>query len=217
MKSPAAKMEGRVLQPENIRYTVAIPPGHSGDQPPPLVLSLHYAGHGTPFYGRLMLADLVEPALRALQPLIVAPDCPAQDWSQPRSVELIRCLVNEVGTRHEVDPERTLAVGYSMGGSGVWHLARRHPQWFAAGVVMAGQPPQGLGQAGPGMPLYVIHSRADELVPLAPTENVVRALQERGDPVEWVPVEGITHFETARFVPLLAGAVPWIKEIWATG
>ena len=34
------------------RYTLAIPDGYTGQEPTPLIVSLHYGGRVTPFYGR---------------------------------------------------------------------------------------------------------------------------------------------------------------------
>jgi len=63
------------------------------------------------------------------------------------------------------------------------------------------------------VPLYVIHSRRDELVPFERTEQVVHQLEGRGVAVELALLDGITHYETGRFVGLLRAAVPWIRRV----
>ena len=208
-------IEKRVLQPGQRRYTIAIPKGHSGDQPVPLVLALHFGGPVMPFYGKLILTGLVKPALGELA-VIVAPDCTARDWTQPQSEADVLALLDSIQDIYSVDPQRTLVTGYSMGGQGAWYLAGRHQERFAAALIMAGLPPSGVLDVEWKIPLYVIHSRQDEVMPLQPTKEAVKELKAKGVSVELVVLEGITHYETSRFVEPLRAARPWIEGVWQT-
>jgi predicted peptidase len=161
-----------------------------------------------------MLTGLVEPALRELGAIIVAPDCTGYDWTDPQSEADVIALLDHVQGAYNIDPQRVLVTGYSMGGIGTWHLAARHQDRFTAAVVMAGVPPSDAAEREWAVPLYVIHSRADEVLPLEPTETVVGQLQDKGVPVEFVLLEGITHYETGRFAPALRAAIPWIEQAW---
>ncbi|MCF8067604.1 MAG: dienelactone hydrolase family protein [Desulfobacterales bacterium] len=214
MKTLPSKIKNEQLQPGEFRYAVAAPHNYSGKKPIPLVLALHFAGHGTPYYGRLILSGLVEPALRDLGAIIVAPDCPVSNWTQPQSTEMIMSLLDEIEKTYKIDTRKTLAVGYSMGGVGVWHLSKMYPERFAAGIVMAGRPPKLSGKHGVKMPLYVIHSRADEIMPIAPTERAVNDLMGKGYDIEFVAVEKIKHHATGQFTETLSDAIPWIKKRW---
>ena len=60
----------------------------------------------------------------------------------------------------------------------------------------------------------MLHSRQDELMPLASTEHTVRSLQRQGVDIELNILEGITHFETYRFVDPLRETIPWIRRVW---
>lgn len=71
---PPPTIRQEVLEPGRL-YTLAIPASYTGDESVPLVLALHYGGHGAPYFGRGVLTGLVEPALRELEAIIVAPDC----------------------------------------------------------------------------------------------------------------------------------------------
>jgi len=113
-----------------------------------------------------------------------------------------------------VDPNRTLITGYSMGGMGTWHLAARYQERFSAAIIMAGLPPADSTNIHWDLPLYIIQSRHDQLMPLRPTEDAVEQLKSSGVSVELVVLDGITHFETLRYVEPLMDAVPWIKEAW---
>ncbi len=207
-------IEQKVLQPGDQRYTIAFPTGYSENTPVPLILALHFAGHGTPFYGRMILEELVKPALGDLGGLIVAPDCTSDSWSNPQSEADVLALLDYVSNNFAVDPERVVVTGYSMGGNGTWYLAARNPGRFSAALVLSGWPPDEVGLVDWQVPSYVIHSRQDELMPLEPTRFAVTALAEKGVEIELMVLDGITHFETFRFIDPLRSVVPWIEQVW---
>jgi predicted peptidase len=208
------EIQEKVLQPGERRYSIAIPDSYTGTEPVPLVLALHYGGEVTPYYGKRMLTQLVEPALRELGAIIVAPDCNAGNWTEARAEKDVLDLLAELGRTYNIDSDKILITGYSLGGMGTWHLAARHQDLFAAALVMAGRPGQEALGTQWKIPLYVIHSRLDQVVPLAPTEQAVEQLKARGVAVELVIVEGISHYESHRFKRHLKAAVPWIRQAW---
>jgi predicted peptidase len=199
------------------RYTVSIPRGYTGRDPVPLVVSLHFGGEVTPFFGRGLLELLVEPALRELRAIVVAPDAAAaaRGWANPESEKHVLELVEHIVASYNIDTRRTLLTGYSMGGMGTWYLAPRHPEIFRAAIPMAGRPQDLAASFEWATPMYVIHSTADELIPLEPTETLVAELRARNAPVQLTVVDGITHFQMAGFQRHLRAAVPWIRETWA--
>lgn len=207
-------IEQKVLIPGDQRYTIAVPPGDPDRKPVPLILALHFAGHGMPFYGRTLLEQLVVPALHGLGALIVAPDCTASSWSDPQSEADVLTLLDFVLDHYAVNAERILVTGYSMGGNGTWYLAARHPDRFSAAVVMAGWPPTEVARVDWKVPLYVIHSRDDEFMPLEPTKYTVNSLVEQGAEIEFRILEGITHFETYRYIEPLKSVIPWLDSLW---
>jgi predicted peptidase len=208
-------VQGRFLQPGDRRYTIAIPTDYTTDQPVPLVLALHFGGPVTPFYGRYILTGLVEPALRGLGAIIVAPDCTASDWTHPQSEADVLALLDHIQDTYVVDPQKTLITGYSKGGQGTWCLAAQHQERFSAALIMAGWPQSDTIYVEWKIPLYVIHSREDEVIPLEPTEMVVKQLWAKRVSVELVVLEGIAHHETDRFVEPLRMAVPWLEKVWS--
>lgn len=214
LKAFPSDVQERVLQPGDRRYTVAIPRGYTANQAVPLVLALHFGGVVTPFYGKLILTGLVEPALRELRAIIVAPDCTASDWTHPRSEADVLALLDHIQDTYAIDPKRTLITGYSKGGIGTWYLAAHHQERFAAALILAGLPQADVVDVQWKIPLYVIHSRQDEVIPLDPTETAVKQLWAKGVSVELVVLDGITHYENNRFVEPLRAAVPWIEKVW---
>ena len=203
------------LAPGYRRYTLSIPENYTGDQPVPLILVLHYAGHGTPYYGELILTSLVEPAFRELGAIIAAPDCPDFDWTQPKSEQLLLDLLADLKGRFNLDPRRILLTGYSLGGIGTWHLAARHPEGFTAAIIMAGRPLAAYQTLNWHLPLMVIHGRNDELMPLQPTKEAVIWLEEQGVDIQLRILEGVSHYETHYFEVALRNTIPWLLDRWA--
>ena len=124
-------------------------------------------------------------------------------------------LLDHVRSEYRIDPDRILVTGFSLGGHGSWFMASEHSDIFSAAIPMAGwaQPPW--LEKIDAIPLYVIHARNDDVVPFAGAEEAVAAVRAKGEPIEIVVVEKLTHYDTARYVTYLRDAVPWIERIWA--
>lgn len=197
------------------RYTLVIPDVYTGQEPVPLVVSLHYGGEVTPFYGRGLLDSLIEPVLRGLDAIIVAPDSAAGNWANPASEQHVLELMDYIEAHYNIDANKILLIGYSMGAMGTWYLTPRHPERFKAALVMAGRPQTDSKAFDWKTPMYLIHSTADEVVPLEPTQTAVEQLQAQGASIDLVVVDEITHYEIARYRPHLRAAIPWIQEAWA--
>jgi predicted peptidase len=200
----------------NQRYVLSIPDNYGGEQPVPLVLVLHYAWAGSlpDFYGQELLENVVHPALRDLGALMVAPDCLHRDWTNPESEAEVNHLLDFIDGTYGVDRGKVIVTGYSLGGIGTWYMAACNQARFAAALPMAAIVPREAMEADWSVPLYVIQSAADEIVPFELTERSVRRLQKSGVAIEFVVLEGVTHFETGRYFRPLRDAVPWIREAW---
>jgi hypothetical protein len=198
------------------RFTLAIPAGHDRATPMPLILSLHYGGRVTPYFGRGLLEALIAPALAELGAMIVAPDNADRGWANAASEQKLIALLDLIESSYAIDRRRTLVTGYSMGGAGTWYMIARHPDRFAAALPMAGRPPtEELESFGWQVPMYVIHSTADERIPIGPTKDAVAKLEQLGADIELNVIDGITHFEMGAYRPHLAAAVPWIRAVWS--
>ena len=204
----------QILTPRDQRYTIAIPAAYTGAEAMPLIVALHYGGPVTPFFGKDILAGLVEPALRESGAIVVAPDCLHGNWTNPQSESEIIALLEHLQARYPIDAHRTLLTGYSLGGAGTWYLAARNQDRFAAAIPLAGWPQPDSAGVEWQIPLYGIHSRQDEVVPCERTEQAVKQLRDRGVAVELVLLDGISHYEVERFVEPLRAAVPWIRRAW---
>lgn len=196
------------IQGQRLRYTLSIPEGLT--EQAPLVLCLHYAGHGSPWYGRGLLTQLVEPVLRPLGAVMVAPDCPGPHWADPAVVLRVLALIDTLAQDHKTDPERVVVIGFSMGGMGAWHLAAAHPERFSAAIPIAGRPAGTL----PRIPMFIVHSRRDEVVDIQPDEAAAATLEVGGVPVVFKALERPTHYDVQAHADAMDDLVPWLQALW---
>lgn len=75
--------------------------------------------------------------------IYVAPRAPSDNWNlwhEPHIDELFARLVESLVALEGVNPDRVYLMGYSAGGDGVYQLAPRMADWWAAASMMAGHP-----------------------------------------------------------------------------
>lgn len=198
---------------KEVLYGLSVPDGYSPAQPRPLVLALHPGGERMRYYGSAYTKAVVAPGVAALNAIIVAPDCPSGSWTDAAADSAVMALLERVMKDYAVDRRRVLVVGFSMGGRGTWFMASHHRDLFTAAIPMAaavGEPADTLAT----MPTYVIHSRRDQVVPFAPAEQNVRALERLGRILKFDALNDLTHFEMVDYVPALRRAVAWVAEQW---
>ncbi len=197
----------------SLHYTISVPPGYAQGQPTPLIVALHYGGDVTPFYGRGVIDELVAPALGELGAIIVAPDAlGGGDWTTAENEKAVIWLTRSVMKSYSVDPKKVLVTGYSMGGQGAWFLGGRYQDLFTAVIPVAGEPAGGSLQWT--VPVYVIHSQNDQIIPYGPVQKHVEQLKAKGANVELKTVSGLTHYQTTGFVGPLHETVPWLRQAW---
>ena len=169
----------------------------------------------TPWYGEGYLSILVKPALRHLDAVIAAPDCPTPNgWDNPTAETAVIALMNHIKRHYKIDGTKTLLTGFSMGGIGTWYMAARHPQLFSAFIPVSAVAGPGIIEKVAEIPIYVIHSKADEVFPVKQVETMVQTLKDRGVSIQFKILRGISHYQTQAFSGALRKTIPWIKETW---
>jgi len=214
--------EDRVLNLEDgtdLRYGLHVP-ASAGDGPVPLVIGLHYGwgggGSPPPYYGRDYMNILALPGFAELDAIIIAPDCPGRGWADPRSDAAVMALVESIRAEFQIDPDRIVVTGFSLGGMGTWSFAARHPDLVSAAVPVAGRPTDEMVRGWGNIPVFAIHGDRDDVVPIGPTRDAIAKLSARGVVAELVELEGFTHFQTPSYARPLTAAVPWLERIWSS-
>jgi predicted peptidase len=202
------------LPPGYRRYTIFTPHEYTGEQSVPLILALHYTGHGIPFFGGEILLSLIKPAFGEINPIIISPDCPAKYWHDAESEQMIFDLLDEIQEKYNINPNQILVTGYSLGGMGTWHYAGRYPNHFTAAIVVAGNPPEDALEIDWRIPLLVIHGCDDEIFPLRETKEIYLQLKKLGFDIEFRILEGVSHYDIKYYGAALRNTIPWLTRVW---
>ena len=224
-----------------LRFAMVVPAMMPGDQIP-LVLALHgrpALGDTVPaYYGQGILESLIGPALHPLGALIVAPDAPKNNWTDPEAERAVIALVNEMRQRYPIDTMRTLVTGFGAGGMGTWFLTNKHPRLFRAAVPLASFPlarytrmdrasilaaydEMARDRTGSwtapyrAVPVYAIHSRQDENIPFASESTLVAMVNARGGLVHLVAVDSLRHGPAEVYQGALRSSIYWIRRQWS--
>lgn len=207
---PGTHQLERTIDGATVRFTLHVPFDLPKRKKPAIVLALHYAGHGAPHYATGYVSSLVAPGLDGLDAVIVAPDCPGSRWTDPAAASTTLALLDAAVEEWRGDPKRIYVTGYSMGAMGAWYLIATHPERFSAAIPIAGHPRD--HGATVTTPVYAIHGRRDELIPATPTEQTIRAMQQRGARAHFDAEPELSHYDVARYVPALKRAVAWLSQ-----
>jgi predicted peptidase len=194
-------------------YRLFIPKGYDPSQKYALILYMHGAGdrgsdnkqqfsHLTMWMARTR-EQIDTPAF------ILAPQCPSKmQWvntpwkkgsysvdatpmSDPMKVALE--ILGAVQAEYNIDPDRILLTGVSMGGFAVLDLVARFPERFAAGVSVCGAGDPSKAKSMAHVPLWLFHGEKDYTVPTRGSREMVAALKEAGGAPMYTEYKGEEH------------------------
>jgi peptidoglycan/LPS O-acetylase OafA/YrhL/poly(3-hydroxybutyrate) depolymerase len=142
----------------------------------------------------------VQPALQARYPVFVlAPQLPeGASWSSPGAdlspygAKVIE-LVSDLASEYPIDRNRVYLVGQSLGGTGVWDLIAKRPDFFAAGVPLAGAGDPRRIVAAREVPVWAFHGAKDRTIPVARSQEMVIALKAAGGSVNYIEYADADH------------------------
>jgi pimeloyl-ACP methyl ester carboxylesterase len=195
-------------------YSLSVPTIDLTEPPAALIIALHWSGPVSPYFSEGILTYLVEPALGELGAIIAAPDCRFANWTNLRSENQVLELIDYLVQGYNLSPQRTILTGYSMGGTGAWYMATRRPARFCAAIPISCAPHPDIPLLDFRLPLYVIHSRRDELIYYEQVDFTVQKLRQRGLLVEFDLLDEPTHYDTDGFIESLQATQAWIRQRW---
>jgi fermentation-respiration switch protein FrsA (DUF1100 family) len=67
----------------------------------------------------------------------------------------------------------------------------------------------------PELPIYIIHSLDDELLPYSDAKRAYQALVGDDRQVTFETVEGVGHFEGEGYIEPLRESIPWLINTWS--
>lgn len=191
-----------VIGTETYVYQVYLPPSIANAKDLPLITFLHgirERGQGGFITG--MFATVVKQYLKEIPAVVLLPQCrPNFYWSDAPMERMVTGQIAAATREFSVDPRRSSLLGVSMGGYGVWHLAARYPQRFAALVSICGGSPLTTGDRfGPiaekvgDTPVWLFHGAEDRIVQVSESRSMAAALKARQGNVRYDEYPNVGH------------------------
>ncbi|RYD20221.1 MAG: alpha/beta hydrolase [Verrucomicrobiaceae bacterium] len=159
--------------------------------------------------------------IRLYQPkegIYLAPRAPTNTWNlwhEGHIDPLFERLIEGMIATRGVDPDRVYLMGYSAGGDGVWQLAPRMADRFAAAAMMAGHPNEASLLGLRNLPFAIFMGGEDK----AYDRNKIAAQKEKElDALQKADPKGYEHFvKIYKGLPHWmdgkdAEAVPWMAK-----
>jgi predicted esterase len=188
------KLAVKVSQPPDYLYEVRVP--HDYVKRPqdrwPLILFLHGSGErGRPLRaleGQGPLGSIN--AGHALPFIVVSPLCPNGQWWSPEGLSRV---LDQVEASYRVDATRIYVTGVSMGGFGVYDVAARYPQRFAAMAVLSGGGEPATAERLKTVPAWIFHGADDDQILPRYSAAIADAMKKEGAEVKLTILPGVGH------------------------
>ena len=180
-------------------FTVFVPEGYVPYRPTPLVVGLHGGAAGGKS-GDVVLGSGRDAGLMYLKGcqargwILVCPTAIVAPWAAPPNDAYLLSVIEEVGARWNIDPDRVFLTGHASGGTGAWALGSRHTDQFAAVGPTGSMAPQGLKAfRAAKTALFVYHSADDPAAPLGPVQAFVDQALDQGQDIVYLRLEDQGH------------------------
>lgn len=179
----------------SLRYLLYLPDDARERPDRPLIVFLHGSGERGDDLSLVLkqgLPRLLEEGLE-LPAAVLSPQLPAgQLWT--RQLPALRALIEHIVNEHNLDRERIVVTGLSLGGAGAYELASAHPETFAAVAPICGPWTwMFVTDQSARLPTWVFHGDADEVVPVGESLRLVEELRQRGAEPRLSVYPGVGH------------------------
>lgn len=175
---------------EYLRY---LPDGY--DEPGkqwPLLVFLHGAGergHEIEAVKRHGIPKEIE-AGRKLPCVVVSPQCPpGERWN----VYAVEVFIERMAREYRIDPNRVYLTGLSQGAFGVWSVALRHPERYAAIIAVCGGGESRYAAALKNLPVWAFHGDQDKVVAIQRSQEMIDAIKAAGGNPRFTVYPGVGH------------------------
>jgi predicted esterase len=196
---------GLPIRPSRARYNYVtyLPRGYDSDfaRKWPTIIFLHGGSSRGNDLNKVKangIPDRIERG-KELPFIVIAPQCPIDKrWETDEWFDI---FYNEITTRYRIDTSRIYLTGLSLGGSGTWYLAMKHPSTFAAIAPISGKTShlQFIMDSActlAGTPVWMFHGTGDEIVDINETYHIAKKLDQFGINYSLSTFEGYKHWQT---------------------
>ncbi len=221
MQEKSIELEGKKLRWKEKVFGEAPATGHS------LWISMHGGGNAPAQVNDRQWTNQIGLYVPA-EGIYIAPRAPTDTWNlwhEGHIDPLFQRLIDDFVALRGVDPDRVYLMGYSAGGDGVWQLAPRMADRFAAASMMAGHPNEASLLGLRNLPFAIFMGGDDAAYNrnrIAAEKGAELDRLEAADPGGYVHrvriYEGLGHWmqrKDAEAVPWMAGfrRNPWPKKV----
>ncbi len=179
----------------------------------PLLVYLHGAGergkvaehltrHGIP---KLISEGKEIPAV------VLCPQCPAAFiWNNV--AEEIKDIILEVSEKFQIQKDRIVITGSSMGGYGTWEIAMCFPEIFAAAAPVAGGGVTFRAGKLKNVPIKAYHGSNDDAVEFINSELMANSVVKRGGKAELITLHGMGHNDAIDYAYRSTDLIDWLLK-----
>ncbi len=179
------------------KYTLFVPSEYRGDLSFPLVLYLHGAG-SRGVDGVKPTTDGPGPFIKEREKtfdmLVLFPQSGTGTWgADTDDGQRVMAVLEEVVREYRVDRQRIYLTGTSAGGFGVWGLAARYPDKWAAIVPICGGGDPHSADAIKHIPCWCFHGARDDVIDVEQSRRIIAALRAAGTSPRYTEYPDVGH------------------------
>jgi predicted peptidase len=206
---------------DEYRYQIYVPREFKPSTPMPIILALHGGGAANARDGLRQTENGLARAIRLhverFPSIVVFPQSPAgTSWVHPLGERIALAALDKSINEFRSDTSRVYVVGHSAGGNGSWSLAYRHPDRFAALIVVCGyigesiggrsgihypailpptvkDPYAAIAQRVSRLPIWIFHGDADPIISVEESRRMASALKAIAGDVQYTELPGVGH------------------------
>ena len=175
--APVGAQPGQEVRVDSqlFRYGLYVPPDYGPEKAYGLVICLHGAGFSGDSYLERWQARLTD------KYILACPTLTHGHWWTRTAEMLVMATIRTVSKQYHIDSDRIFLTGMSNGGIGAYLIGAHHAPCFAAVVPMASgldKVLMPLLQNFRHTPLYIIHGKQDQVMPVQLSRSIVDILTE---------------------------------------
>jgi len=199
------------VEQDRLRTTLFFPEESKTAQRSLLVCILHYAGQPTRFYGRPLLENVFLPVFKKYNAILVAPESIDGQWHTEKNETFVMDLLYSIKNVYKVDSRKVLIGGYSMGALGAFHFLESYPDFFSAGIALAGFPARAIN---PSQPVYMALSQNDEIFGYDNFVKQNKNVLDGNHKLSLSQVPASSHYDVQAFAEQFYAADSWVNQLW---
>ena len=178
----------------DFQYLEYLPADYGTGKRFPLVIFLHGAGERGDNVELTAVHGYLKHARKGTEYpfVVIAPQCP-NDTYWGAYIESLNALLDYALAHYDVDPDRVILTGLSMGGTGTWLWSLANPQRFAAIVPVCGTGVTWFGGQLANTPVWACHGEADDCVDVTESIRMVQSIRRSGGKPRLSLYPGVGH------------------------